>query len=287
MKPNPALRTLLVVLVLGSTGLSSVFGEDQPAETKFSPWDRGALRFGGFAAALDSTMAFGLGGGAGVNLDAEELLGLDSSLTVFRVDALYRIGESRRHRLDFTFVSLRRSADETLTEEIDVDGEVLVPGTQIESVFDVDLYRLSYTYSFFQDERINLGGGLGVYIAPVRYGIDITSPGDDRTLDVRNVTLPLPALSLRGDAKLTRKLSIYGEIDFMYLEMGGYAGSLLDLRLGVEYQFVKHFGVGVGYNSFDVDVEAEGSSSDYPSVDFVGAINMRFSGLMLYGKLSF
>jgi hypothetical protein len=36
-----------------------------------------------------------------------------------------------------------------------------------------------------------------------------------------------------------------------------------------------------------VHVQAEDSSSDYPGVDFVGTVDVRFTGLMLYGKLTF
>ena len=245
------------------------------------------MRLGGFVASFDSTLGFGLGGGAGIELDAEELLGMDSTLTVFRVDALYRLGESRRHRLDFSFASFNRSAEKTLAERIDIDGEILLPGTQIESVFDFDLYRLTYSYSVFQDDRVNLGVGLGMYVAPVKYGLDIVTPGDNRTLEVRDATLPLPALALRGDFKVTPKVVLYGEVDLMYLEWSDFSGSLLDFRLGAEYLFTQHFGLGLGFNAFQIDVESEASGSDYPGVDFVGSVNLRFTGLLLYGKLSF
>jgi hypothetical protein len=283
---NSGGRWWLALLLASATSLA--VGAETPVEKTFPPWDRGALRLGGFVAGFDSTLGFGLGGGAaGIEINAEDLLGMESSLTVFRADGLYRFGETRRHRLDLTYASYERSANKVLTDQIEIDGEILAPGTAIESVFDFDLYRLSYTYSIFMDERVNIGVGLGVYVAPVTYGVDITTPGDTRELEIRDVTLPLPAFALRGDLKLTPKVSLYGEMDLLYLELGGFAGALMDLRIGGEYQFTEHFGLGLGYNFFNLDVEAEGSASDYPTVDFFGAINVRFTGLLLYAKVSF
>jgi hypothetical protein len=259
-----------------------------PTAVQFSPWDRGAIRMGGFAAAFDSTMTFGLGqGGVGLDVNVEKLLGLESSLAVFRIDGLYRIGESRKHQVDFTYASFHRSAQKTLTQQIDIDGEILLPGSRLESLFNIDIYRMSYAYSFFQDDRVNIGAGLGMYVAPVEYGISIIAGNKIRSVGYRSVTVPLPALSLRGDLKLTPKVSLYGELDAMYMELGGFTGSLVDLRIGCDYQFTKNFSLGFGYNSFNLNVECDGSGSDYPTVDFIGAVKMRYTGLLLYAKFSF
>src|SRR5215471_10684751 len=65
----------------------------EEATTKYLPWEKGYVKFGGFAAAFDSTVSFGLNHAAGVNLNAEQLLDLDSGLTVFRAEAMYRPGK--------------------------------------------------------------------------------------------------------------------------------------------------------------------------------------------------
>ena len=273
-------------LVLGTATAASAVGAEAEGEKPFPPWDRGALRVGGFATVFDSTVSFGVEG-SGVDLDAEDLLGLDSSLVVFRLDALYRLGASRRHQLDFSYVGFRRSAGRTLSETITIGDETVVAGTAIESYLNSDFFRASYTYSFLQNERFNLGAGLGVYIAPVGYGIDVTTPGETRTVDERDVTLPLPVFSIRGEVRLCRRFSLRGSVDGFYLELDGYSGSLFEAQVGVEYQFTKNLGMGVAYDFFNVDVNAAGEASDFPGIDFDGAVNVRTSGLLLYGKLSF
>ena len=105
-------------------------------------------------------------------------------------------------------------------------------------------------------------------------------------MDAREVTLPLPVLSLRGEVKLSRKFCLQGSADAFYLKLDGFSGSLIDVQFGVEYQLTRNVGLGLAYNFFDLDVEA-GEDSDYPGIDFDGAVNMKTTGLLLYGKFSF
>src|SRR3954452_22896409 len=63
------------------------------AENVSLPWDKGSITFGGFITDLSSDVTFGIQGAGSKNLNAENLLGLDSNLAVFRVGAMYRPGK--------------------------------------------------------------------------------------------------------------------------------------------------------------------------------------------------
>ena len=128
--------------------------------------------------------------------------------------------------------------------------------------------------------------GLGAYAVPLRYSLDITTSSKS-SVDGADTTLPLPAVALRGEFQLIPKLFLNAGVDAMYLKISDFKGSLLDVNLGLEYRPWKHFGLGLGYNSMSVNVEAESNNSDYPGADFVGKAGVRYSGLLLYGKLSF
>lgn len=69
-----------------------------------SPWEKFGVNLGVFVSATDTS--FRIGSGIGLNIDTEEALGLDATNTVFRVDALWRFTDNKRHRLDFTWFSL-------------------------------------------------------------------------------------------------------------------------------------------------------------------------------------
>ena len=77
---------------------------------------------------------------------------------------------------------------------------------------------------------------------------------------------------------------IFPTDDFSHLEFSGFQGQLVDLRVSLEYQIWRHFGMGIGYNSMSIDVSASGNANYF---DFVGDIDVSFGGLLLYGKLSF
>jgi hypothetical protein len=102
-----------------------------------------------------------------------------------------------------------------------------------------------------------------------------------------DITLPLPAFAVRGEFQLFPKLFLNTSIDFMYLKISDFQGSLVDLNIALEYRPWKHFGLGLGYSALSVYVEAQGTSSNYPGADFVGSVDVRYAGLMFYGKYSF
>lgn len=256
-------------------------------EDRAMPWEKGAIAFGGFAAFFNSELVFGIEGAGSESLNAEDLLGLDSNLTVFRAGAMYRPGKSRRNQLDFSCASYDRDGSATLREEIAIGGETFPVGAQVETVFDFDIIRGTYSYAFWQSERVRLAFGLGVYVVPVRYELDIATTGGNTAVEGADTTLPLPALALRGEFHLINKLFLNASVEGMYLEIDSFSGSLVDLNVGLEYRPWKHLGFGLAYNYMGVMVEGEGSSSDYPGADFVGEVDVRFSGLFLYGKLSF
>lgn len=122
---------------------------------------------------------------------------------------------------------------------------------------------------------------------PLEYELDIESTSGRTAVEGADTTLPLPALALRGEFRFLDKLSLNASVEGMYLEKSDFNGSLVDLNVALEYRPWKHFGLGLGYNFMGVHVEGKGDDSDYPGVDFVGEVDVRFSGLFLYGKLAF
>ena len=292
-KPNyiARVRICIFVTLLLTGGILKGLGADDstpPSEDKYSfPWEKGSVKFGGFAAAFNSTLGFGLSGGPSVEVKGEDGLGLDSSLTVLRVDALFRPGESRRHQLDFTYAAYHRDATRTLSEEIDLGDQTLPIGAEVGTVFNFDIIRGTYSYALLQDDRMRVALGLGVYAVPLEYGLKVTTPAGRSEVEGADVTLPLPALAFRAEFQLIPKLFLTLESNFMYLKVSGFEGSLVDNTIGLEYRPWKLFGLGLAYSGLSVSVEQDDISSNYPGANFIGNVDVRYSGLLLYGKLSF
>jgi hypothetical protein len=60
-----------------------------------TPWEKFSFNAGYFISNTNTDLS--LGSGLGVTVDVEELLGLDTTNSVFRVDTFWRFTENRRH----------------------------------------------------------------------------------------------------------------------------------------------------------------------------------------------
>jgi hypothetical protein len=280
MKPI-LVGTLLVFSV------ASLAADEEPAAQSFLPWSVAEVKPGGVFTAIDSKAGFTAQGGGQTKIDMEDKLGLDSEVAVFRVDALLRLGARQRHRLDFSYVGYYRSAEKTLTEGIAIGGQQLTPGTVVDSKLDFALFRGSYSYAVFQNERVSVGVGLGAYVVPVTYGVDVRAANNSSGLESYSATLPLPAIALRGDFQLIPKLFLVSELDFMYLDVSGIRAGLLDTHLALEYQPWKHAGFGLGFNLMGANFESTEQSGDYPGFAALNSVHIRTAGLMVYGKVCF
>jgi hypothetical protein len=230
---------------------------------------------------MDSSARVGLGG-AGVEIDIENILGLEPSQTSFRVDALYRFGKTRRHRFDFTWFDLNREATRTLASQIELDGTVYPIGTMVDSKFDFAFYNVRYGYSFVLDDRVDFAGSIGLHITD----IDLSVSG--QTIGTRGeaVTAPLPLLGLRLDVLLVPKWYVRGSVEALYLAFDGARGAIVDTTLALEYGPWKHFALGTGVNAVRLRVEGD-QETNVPGFDFAADFDFNYTGLLFYGKVLF
>ena len=263
---------------------TAALGQDdhRPDKDSESPWETYSFKFGGFLTALDSDVELGVQNvGAGITVNVEDALGLDTRMVVFRADFGWRFGETRKHMLDLVWSDFRRSATKTLGKDIEIGDKIYPVGTTVESEFNFSIISARYTYSLFQDDRFNFGLGIGAYVMPIEFKISEGNLGNVQ----ESFTAPLPVVGVRFDFAVTPKFFLRQNLDLLYLEIGNFRGAILDLGLGAEYKIWKHFGVGAEYDAFRIGVEAE--DEDYPLIDFIGKINFSYNALLLYGKVYF
>jgi hypothetical protein len=248
------------------------------------PWEKFGANFGVFLSNIDTS--FRIGSGLGVDLDVEELLGLDATTSVFRLDALWRFSENRRHRLDFSWFSIKRDATTRIIQDITIgegsDQITIDSGTDVSSFFDLDIYEIGYSYSFFQDDRIDVAAGIGAYIMPLDFGLKVTGLVAEE--GSAKFTAPLPVVGLRMDIALTPKWFIRTGGQVFYIEFDNFTGSLLKVRAAVEYNPWKHVGLGLGFDTLNALIEADGDT-DWPGVDLNGKVDFSYTGLQLYVRL--
>ena len=256
---------------------ANVFGD---TSNNTSPWEKLNISAGVFLSSLDSS--FRIGSGVGLDIDVENLLDLDSTNTIFRTDISWRFTDNRKHRMDFKWFSFKRDGDRITTEDIligDGEDQILIPeGTGIKGYFDLDIYQIAYTYSFLQDERIDIAAGGGFYIMPIKFGLNVV--GEPEEGGSADFTAPLPVLGFRMDIALTPKWFVRSGSQIFYIEYDKFKGSLIEIRGAVEYNPWEHVGFGLGFDTFNLNIHADGE--DWPGIDLDGEIEMRYNGLQLY-----
>ncbi|MEE4600426.1 MAG: hypothetical protein V2J65_04025 [Desulfobacteraceae bacterium] len=262
-------------------------GSSWAAEASDSqPWEKFSLQAGYFLAAVDSTIR--LGTGVGVDIDVEDLLDLDSTNSVFRVGAMWRFSDNRRHRLDLSWFSLNRDSTRVIDQDITFEnenGEIITidAGAQVDAFFDLDIYELSYSYSFLQDDRIDLAGSIGLYVMPIDVGLSVAGVVDEQ--GSADFTAPLPVLGMRMDVLLAPRWFFRSGVQVFYLEYENFTGAVLQANAAVEYTPWNHVGIGMGFDTLNVSVEAE--NEDWPGVDLNGKVDFKYAGLQLYLKYFF
>jgi hypothetical protein len=258
---------------------------EKPASND-TPWEKFSLSGGYFIANSDTDLS--LGSGLGLTVNVEDLLGLDTANNVFRIDGSWRFTDNRRHRLDLTWFSFRRDASTTPLQDIpirDDDGNpITIPaGTYVTSKFDLDIFKAGYSYSFYQDDRMDLAFAIGFYVMPI--DIELKAAGVVDVDESETFTAPLPTFGLRADFAITPKWFLRSGFEIFYLEIKQFKGTIYESKVALEYLPWEHFGFGLGFNTFNLDIEAEGE--DYPGIDFKGELDFKYTGLLLYAKMFF
>jgi len=238
--------------------------------------DRFSFSLGAFITDRDSSARLdSIGLGTGTDFDFEEDLGLESSGSAARLDGYYRFNQ--KHRINFSVFDLSRDKSATLIENIQFGETVFAVDTVIQSSFDLTITKLAYTYSFLQRDEGYLGLTVGVYVADSKIRLAEENLGQ---IESRDITAPLPVIGLRGEYDFADRWRLSANGEFFALEYNDVDGRLVDLYVGIDYQFAEHVAFGLGYNAVNINVNA---SKD----NFVGELDWRYAGALLFFKFDF
>lgn len=219
---------------------------------------------------FDSEIRLDSDSGRGTTIDLEDGLGVESSVQVLRVDADWRI--SPRHGLNFSFFEIDRQGTRRIDEEIRF-GDVVFPiDAKLDTDTKIGVLKLAYRYFFSVGERHEIAASFGFHTMDMNF--ELASGLLDREEDADAVA-PLPVVGVTGAYALGQRTRVMAIGEFFALEFDDFDGYLGDIRVTLDHDLSKHFGVGIGYNRFDLDVDLEAS-------DFSGAVDWGYNGLMLY-----
>ena len=253
-----------------------------------SPWKKFSFDVGAFISLTNTSVRYG--SGVGVSVDLEEALGMDVTNRVFRLGGYWRFTNNQRHRLDLSWFSFNRTGEKTIDDQIVIEppggGEdiIISPGTEVKSKFDLDIYQFNYSYSFIQDERLDIAAQAGLYIMPISFSLSATGLAEKE--GDQDFTAPLPVIGLRLDLLIVPKWYLRTGSQVFYVEYDDYTGSLLNFRSAIEYNPWKHVGFGLGFDALKLQVRADGDEA-VPGMRLRGDLAFGYTGVLLYGKVFF
>lgn len=236
--------------------------------------ERGSILFGAFVTDRDTTTRLDSAFGEGTDLDLEDDLGLESSMSVARLGGYYWLGP--RHRLDASYFDLSRSATRPIEETIDFGDRTFTVDTVIETENDLAILKADYTFAALMRARGFLGITGGLYVAQMK--LSLTAP-ELGSAESESLTAPLPVIGLRGDHAIGRRFTLRGAAQWFGVETDDVSGTLRDFYVGADYGFGERVAVGLAYNAVTMSLGAEEEHG------FRGRVDWGYDGLLLYFKV--
>lgn len=262
----PLLAFLTLGILCAVPSMSSAEETTPPEKT-----DSKLMLRGGWAYVFGATANVAVGGpvlGIGTTVDFTNTLGGDTSTDAFRVDGLYRFND--RHAVGFSWYRVGLSGEKSLNQDILINDQTIGTGATTQTGLSFNTYRLLYNYSFYRNDKVELGLSPGLYVMKTNFNFagqgSINGTAGSGTVVNEQVTLPLPSIGFLANYNITPKLQAQTRFDFFYLSIGQYTGSMFEFYAGLEYRLHQHFAMGAAYDRLTAGLSGSGNQGF--SVDF-------------------
>ena len=253
-----------------------------PSDTLEYKWERFSFKAGGFFVGLNSDLSLGLKQvGSGINVNLEDALGLETSSFVFRSDLDRYFGKRKRGSVKPGYYGFNRSSTKIIASEIEFYDQVYGIGIEINSRLDIQMRSMAFGYTFYSNERAQIGASLGFFAVQVKFSIETINFEEQS----ENFIAPLPIVGFHSNFAITPKLHLRQNINLFYLETEKIGGNITDLNVNPEYNIRKNPGVGIGINNYRPVFSLYDNIPN--KIDFAGSLKTGYTGALIFAKFSF
>jgi len=239
--------------------------------------DRFVISLGTYLLSTDTQVRLnGTAGTVGSDVDLKRDLGLHDS-TRFRLDGSWRF--ARRHQLTVLYFDNTSSATHAIDRELTIRDTVYPVNAELSSKIRFDIAELIYQYSFLQGPTYDIGASAGIHA--IKFDLSVSGMGTVGGVGGKisqqsaETTAPLPVFGLHGLWEFHPRWYLDARAQYFGLKYQQYDGHLWDLRASATRMVSRHFGVGLGWDSFRTDVGISSNS-------FNGNLRWGYSGLQLF-----
>ncbi|MEH6556908.1 MAG: hypothetical protein V7459_02865 [Oceanicoccus sp.] len=224
-------------------------------------------------------------------INLEDDLRFDENVDIDWLSGHYRFSE--KHRVRFEILPINRSATAALTDDIEFEDDIVKAGAFVRSDFNTTIYDINYMYSFYRNDKWELGVTAGLYWMDVEIELEASGDIQVRTPDgsgdisfqddykeSEQAHAPLPLFGLSANYQITPNWSLAAGIRYLDVSIGDYSGTFTSFIASTSYFFTEHLGVGLSIGDFDLDVRGDGS-------DYRGKFEWSYEGAQAYLTMRF
>ncbi|HMK87048.1 MAG TPA: hypothetical protein VK437_13900 [Steroidobacteraceae bacterium] len=264
---------------LAATGLALLATLAHADGDYFSPTDdRVRVSLGIMRVSSSTTLQVDSSTGVpGTVIDGESMFGLDRSDIEPKFQVMVRAGERNRIRLDY--FTLDRDDTSILTEPIVFRNALLQAGDPAQIDSTMRLLTLSYGYSFWHGEKLELAATLGV--SSVQIGaqakVQTAATHINQTEDVAG---PFPTPGIDATWAATKRFYLDGRAQYLNVHVSDLSGSLGLYELDALFRFRPNISFALGYTEVREYISSTKTSS-------AGLFDFNSKGPELFVRVAF
>jgi hypothetical protein len=210
----------------------------------------------------------------GTEIDAEKDLGLADFRLLPQVELSLLPGE--RHLVRLSAFAIHRSAAKRIEKDISFDNEDYFVDERVDSLLNITMFGLTYGYRILVRPRGELTGTFGIQIADVEANAVVRS----RVVrESESGVAPLPLVGVEGRFDFTPRWAVEARAQYLTVDVSQVSGSILDARLALTWRVNPYLAMGLGYRSFQIDVDS--ADEDTP-----GFVDLSVDGPLLFVRAS-
>jgi hypothetical protein len=216
-------------------------------------------------------------GTPGTVIDGESQFGLDPSDIEPKFQVMMRAGERNRIWLDY--FTLDRDGGTTVATPIIFRDVVLQPGDPLQSELDLRLLTLTYGYSFWHGEKLELAATLGISSVQIQTQAKVATEAV-HVFQTEDVAGPYPTPGIAATWVASKHFYFDGRVQYLSLHINGMDGSLGMAELDALYRFRPNVSFAVGYTEIKADLTSTKASN-------AGLFDLNTKGPQIFVRVSF
>lgn len=228
-------------------------------------------------ATVNSTLTLEAANGLlNARLDFEDFLGFQRKIALPSFDFQYSL--TRHSAVYAEYYPIFRNNTYDVTGEFEF-GDITVPidAGEIRAFINTQIWSVGYMYSFINEANAKLSFFANIFFLGVETGIDVDKENITRRF---NITAPLPSFGYKFSYEILPKLRFNGSHSFFFLEIGGFGGTINNLKLSTDYRFTPWLSIGLAYSVFVLNISSE-------SERLTGIIEYEYKGPGIYAQFVF